>query len=43
MDEETEKINEEPQEKCPICGEEDLVKVGHCITCYSCGYSLCAI
>jgi predicted RNA-binding Zn-ribbon protein involved in translation (DUF1610 family) len=25
---------------CPICGEE-IYKTGRCLTCYSCGWSVC--
>lgn len=40
---EIEKLMEEREENtelCPVCGEE-LYRAGHCLTCYSCGWSVC--
>lgn len=28
---------------CPVCGSNYLVINGRCVTCYSCGYSLCSM
>jgi len=39
---EVEKIfkEKETDDLCPICGE-DVYKTGRCLTCYSCGWSVC--
>lgn len=40
--EKEEEKKEEVQNPCPVCGEE-MAMSGHCLTCYSCGYSLCSL
>jgi hypothetical protein len=43
---------EQPEEKedkvvdiviCPECGSPSLIPAGHCLTCLSCGWSLCSL
>jgi hypothetical protein len=31
------------EEVCPVCGSPDLMRAGHCMTCMTCGYSLCSL
>lgn len=28
-------------DKCPVCGNDTLVRESHCSTCIACGYSKC--
>jgi hypothetical protein len=35
-------VEEHNQPVCPDCGAE-IVVVGHCATCYECGFSLCSL
>ncbi len=31
------------QVTCPECGSENVFMAGHCFTCYTCGWSVCAL
>lgn len=42
MEEDSVKIEERNVPTCPDCGAE-LEVVGHCATCYECGFSLCSL
>lgn len=42
MEEDTNITVENNTPKCPECGAE-IVVVGHCATCYECGFSLCSL
>lgn len=28
---------------CPICGDDNIIREGRCITCLNCGWSKCEI
>jgi hypothetical protein len=39
---EIKEATEDNTPKCPECGAEIMI-VGHCATCYECGFSLCSL
>jgi hypothetical protein len=40
--EDKEEVEEEPIH-CPECQSDSVVIAGHCLTCMTCGFSLCSL